>query len=309
MWFRANREKLWYSLNNLYGVIGLTKQAVWKHEQSEMRLEEMLSQVKLIVERVRTDHPGMGLRTIYEKMQPEGIGRDKFESLCLESSLGVGRRRNPRRTTDSRGVKRFDNLLEDVVITGSNQAFVSDITYFEISGRFYYLTFIEDLYSRYIKGHSVSSRLQTEFTTLTALKRAVRNKNIPEGIIFHSDGGGQYYSKEFLKLTEKKGFRNSMGKEACDNPHAERLNGTIKNQYLAYKKIGTLKELEREVDHAVQMYNRERPHRSLRKLTPLQVENGELTKLQRQEKTVKTTDCRGMPLQNTAKQKKPHLTR
>jgi len=54
----------------------------------------------------------MGVRDIYYMMKPEGLGRDRFEKICRELKLSSVRMRNPSRTTDSRGVSRFDNLLE-----------------------------------------------------------------------------------------------------------------------------------------------------------------------------------------------------
>ncbi len=317
MWYREHRELLSYSLNKLYRSIGISKQSVLKYEERRRQEDETLEQMLEIVNQVRKDHPGMGLRTIYEKMRPSGIGRDKFEEQCMQCGLGVVRPRNWRCTTDSRGVKRFDNKLKDFTPTKPDQAWLSDITYYEINNRFYYLTFIEDLYTRYVKGHSVSSTLRTEDTTIPALKQAVRGRELRPGIIIHSDGGGQYYSKEFLKITSLKKFRNSMGKDAYENPHAERLNGTIKNQYLKYRKIRTQKDLEREVARSVRMYNEGRPHKSLYKLTPLQAENGELKKAeQRIRRNKKNAGRRGsLPLITPAKQKriaaqktKKHLT-
>jgi len=58
----------------------------------------------------------------------------------------------------------------------TNQVWVSDITYYEIGGRFYYLIFIMDLYSRRILGYSASYNLFTESTTIPALKMAIRKK-------------------------------------------------------------------------------------------------------------------------------------
>ena len=80
-------------------------------------------------------------------------------------------------------------------------------------------------------GWKASKGLRTEQTTIPCMKSLL--KHVAEGPlpIFHSDGGGQYYCKEFLKLTKGR-LRNSMGKTAYENPKAERLNGTIKNDYL-----------------------------------------------------------------------------
>lgn len=224
---------------------------------------------------VRRDHPGMNLRDIYFKIRPPGIGRDSFESICKQLGLGVNVRRNPRKTTDSQGVKRFKNLLEGLAIYHKNQVWQSDITYFEMRGRFFYLTFIQDAYTRMIVGHSVSRNLQTEYTTIPALQAALRRnkKENTKGLIFHSDGGGQYYSDTFLKLTRTHAIVNSMGKEAQENGMAERLNGVIKNNYLKYYNIKNFDTLVEKVDRVVKLYNEDKPHRSLNRQTPIQFEN------------------------------------
>jgi putative transposase len=201
-----------------------------------------------------------------------------------------------RRTTDSSGVIRFDNLIKDLEITMINQVWQSDISYFEVNGKFYYLTFIIDSYSRKIVGHQVSDRLFTEQTTLKALQKALKNRgyNIPKGLVFHSDGGGQYYDKAFLSLSQKYEMQNSMCEFAWENGKAERINGVIKNNYLKHRNITTYDELIKEVDRSVYLYNEEKPHIKLKRLTPNQFEelyicNGKQTDGEKSATELKTT--------------------
>ena len=265
-----------YSLNNLYQSIGLTKQAF--HQRMDRYLEERSNeeQILMLVYRVREDHPTMGLRDIYFKIAPIGIGRDRFEMLCKQSGLMVERIHNWRRTTDSSGVIRFDNLLIELVINKPNQVWQSDITYYELNGRFYYLTFIIDAFTRVIVGHAVSERLKTEQTTLPALKKAIKsridlNMCIRE-LIFHSDGGGQYYDKDFLLLTKKHNIINSMCQYPWENGKAERVNGIIKNNYLIHRIINSFEQLQIEVDRSVLLYNTDKPHSKLQRKSPIQFE-------------------------------------
>ena len=234
------------------------------------------------------------------------MGRDKFLKLCKELGFVVKQKTRFRGTTDSRGVIRFPNLMQSAAITNMNQAFCSDITYYEVNGAYYYITFIMDCYSRRILGHSVSGRLLTEHTTLPALKQAIKSRKpeLPRGIIFHSDGGGQYYDSAFLELTHKYHFKNSMCEYAYENGKAERINGVIKNNYLRFKQIDSLKDLVREVDCAVYKYNYEKPHKELRHFTPLAYEK-KLLSLQQQTKPTmtesfdaKTQDLWGVEPQN-----------
>jgi hypothetical protein len=183
------------------------------------------------------------------------------------------------------GSTAIENLLEKATLTNINQAFSSDITYFEIDEIFYFITFILDCFSRRILGYAASNSLTTEQTTLPALQMAIktRKNKLPLGIIFHSDGGGQYYDKEFIKLTTMFGFKNSMCEMAYQNGKAERVNGIIKNNYLKHKIINNFDDLVKILDHTVSLYNNERPHKSLNYKTPMLFEK-ELLNLQQQNK-------------------------
>ena len=106
----------------------------------------------------------MGVRDMYHLLRPEFIGRDAFEAFCRTYGLLSDRPVNQSRTTDSRGVTRFENLTISLNLHRLNQLWVSDITYFEVDRKFFYLTFILDAFSRLIVGYSVSKRLFTEHT-------------------------------------------------------------------------------------------------------------------------------------------------
>ncbi len=224
-----------------------------------------------IIEQIRQDHPKMSAREMYFKIMPSCMGRDKFESFCFEYGFRVIKTKNYRKTTNSNGVVRFPNLIRDYELTGVYQVLVSDITYYELNKTFYYLTFIMDLYSREILGYSVSKSMHTEQTTLAALKMVVRRigKEQLEGTIIHSDGGGQYYDLGFRKYTKDLKMLSSMGKDVYENPHAERVNGTIKNSYLIPWNPSNYNELGIYTARAIRNYNTDKAHSSLGRLTPV----------------------------------------
>lgn len=233
--------------------------------------EEEQQQLLPLIDEIRKDHPRMSARDMYILLQPATMGRDQFERFCYESGYRVKKLKNFKVTTNSFGVTRFPNLAKDTKVTGVNQVFVSDITYFEIGDKIYYLTFIMDLYNREISGWSASDNLRTESTTLPALNKVIRNRGSEnlKGAIIHSDGGGQYYCKEFKDLTKDLDMRNSMTEEKVfENSHAERLNGIIKNNYLYPYGPKNFVSLKKLLNKAVLMYNTEKPHKALRKSTP-----------------------------------------
>ncbi len=263
-------------MNQLYDTVKIRKQSF--HQMLKRRATELdkSEQVLFLVNRIRKDHPCMGVREIYIKLNPQGMGRDKFEQFCFELGYRVKKQKNFRVTTDSRGVIRFPNLIRNLEVTAVNQVLVSDITYYEMLGKFFYITLIMDLFNREVVGYSASKSLRTEDTTLPALKRGIKHcgRLVLEGAIIHSDGGGQYYSNEFKKLTKALKMSNSMTEETVyENSHAERLNGTIKNSYLYCYAPETFEELEKELKRAVYMYNNGKPHHALNKMTPVQFRN------------------------------------
>lgn len=260
-------------MNQLYNTLSIKKQSFHQMLKRRVSLLDESEQVLLLVNKIRKDHPHMAVREIYFKLKPLSMGRDKFEQFCFEHGYRIKKQKNFRVTTDSRGVTRFSNLIKDIEVTAVNQVFVSDITYYEMLRKFYYITLIMDLFNREIIGSSASKSLRTEETTLAALKNAIKNRGQAafKGAVFHSDGGGQYYSKEFRKLTNQLIMSSLMTEETVyENAHAERLNGTIKNSYLYAYAPETFQELKKELKRAVYMYNNEKPHKALNKMSPVQ---------------------------------------
>jgi hypothetical protein len=262
-------------MNEIYMAIGTSKQnfhqVIDRMLLHQMEEEQML----MIILQVRKDHPKMSCRDMYRLIQPQFMGRDRFEAYCFEAGFMVALKKNFRRTTNSLGVTRFPNLIQGLELTGVNQVWVSDITYYEMNNRFYYLTFIMDLFSRRIIGYSDSDNLLTDNTTIPALNMAIRSRKMQDlsHMIFHSDGGGQYYCKEFLKITRQYQIKNSMCESVYENPNAERLNRTIKNNYLYPYDPKNKTDLKKMLKRAVDMYNNQKPHRALKGLSPERFEN------------------------------------
>lgn len=256
-----------YSLELLYQSLGVSKQAFHQYykrtEERGQKIERLCRQVDVL----RKEHPGCGLEKLYWQLQPDWLGRDRFISLLQERGYGVPRKRSNHRTTYSVKSNRFTNLVSGRTITGINQVWQTDITYFWSMGRYYYLTFIIDVYSRRIVGYWVSDNLRSEANrkALSMAFRARKGQDLSL-LIHHSDRGSQYVDAKYLSMLSKGGVpaeRVSMCICAQDNAYTERVNGTIKSEYLDYRGINSEKQLESAVKQAVEHYNDHRPHRSL----------------------------------------------
>jgi transposase InsO family protein len=160
-------------------------------------------------------------------------------------------------------------MVKDMVLTGRNQAWASDITYIRTDEGFLYLALISDRWSRKIAGYHAGNTLEAE-GALAALKKAAAALGEGEQPVHHSDRGCQYCCHAYVDELTKHGLSVSMTEEAhCyENALAERVNGILKQEYgLA----GTFKgkaEAVRAIDEAVFLFNTKRPHLSLLYKTP-----------------------------------------
>lgn len=254
----------------IYEYAQTSKQNIHQRYQRFQDKIDELYQLEYLLHELRDDHPKMGGVKLYAMLQPKHIGRDRFLSFYRNLGFCVERKRNFKRTTNSNGVIRFPNLVDTTKLTHVNQVWASDITYYQLEGRFYYITFIMDLFSRYIVGYSLSNRLLTTHTTIPAFKMALKTYSGDQQLILHSDGGGQYYSKKFLKLTKNRVI-NSMAETVYENAHAERINGIVKNEYLIPWDPQNFSQLWKQLNQAVTNYNQNRPHRSLNLKTPSEI--------------------------------------
>ena len=254
---------------------GISRQA---HFQSMLRsLKEAEKAVLYIrmMEQAREIHPGMGLRTMYEMLHPEGIGRDAFIALGLQEGFRLKNVEKQTRTTYSVKSNRYSNLLGEIEFTDINQLWSSDITYFLCQYQFFYIVFIMDVYSRRILGFNVADNMRAE-NNVAALQMALKTRSIKkyqQQLIHHSDKGGQYVSDVYTQLLEEYEIRISMCNEVYENTHIERVNDTIKNQYLNRMEINSRQELNERLGEAIKAYNESRPHQSLKMLSPVQYEN------------------------------------
>ena len=250
-------------MSALYRLSGFSKQNFHQRvRRAEFYMEELV-QIEWLIYQIRDEHPRMGQSKLYRMLQPKFMGRDRFAAFYREKGFSLEQSRNYKRTTDSSGVVRFPNCIDALDVTHVNQVWVSDITYYQIDKVFYYLTFIMDRHSRSILGYQASRRMLTSDTTIPALKMAYQYLNSEDDKpILHSDGGGQYYSKAFLALTRDRCI-NSMATLVYENIHAERINGTIKNEYLKPWNPRSFPSLQKKLHRAVRNYNYNRPHQAL----------------------------------------------
>ncbi len=262
-----------FSMNQLYKTIGISKQAVSQYAQRQAIFDSRVPQLILEADDLRADHPGCGVEKMYDILYPDFIGRDRFIETMMGLGYRIKKKRNYKRTTIA-GKKFYTNLIKGLRINAPNVVWQSDITYLPLNGKHYYAVFIIDVYTKKIVGFMASDNMRAQ-ANLDTLKMALKENNAPE---FHnSDRGSQYTYHEYIDLLVNNGTKISMSFSGLDNAYAERINRTIKEEYLNYWKPKTFFQLKKCVAKAVYNYNEKRTHKNLPKMSPNNFEKYWLT--------------------------------
>lgn len=256
-------------MNQLYKSIGISKQAVHQYQKRQQVFDHKVMDLLAEAEDLRKIHPGCGVEKMYHVLKPDFIGRDRFVGLFMDLGFRLKRKKNYRRTTIASKIY-YPNLIKGMEVTAPSVIWQSDITYIDINGKFYYAVFIIDVYSKKIVGYHISDSMRAE-ANVKALKMALKKNKAPQ--IHHSDRGSQYVYKAYVKLLRQSETQISMALSAQDNAYAERINRTIKEEYLDYWKPINHQQLKRNIKEAVNHYNNKRPHNHLNKMTPIEFEN------------------------------------
>lgn len=260
-------------MKQVYEVAGLSKQALHQYRIRELHKADKANQFFEQANEMRKEHPKAGCRKMALDMVCKGWGRDKIERLLLINGYRVYHPPNYARTTRSQHELYFPNLIEGLELNNINQVVQTDITYYRVASRFYYLVFIIDVYSRRIVGYAVSKTLEAQ-GNIKALNKMLetRKNDCVINLIHHSDRGSQYIDKMYLKTLADHSIQISMCKEAWENAYSERINRTIKEEYLDGWDIKDFAELSRCVTKAVKHYNGKRRHQGLSWQTPTEFE-------------------------------------
>lgn len=149
---------------------------------------------------------------------------------------------------------------------------MSDITYIRLGKEFVYLAVIMDVFTRAIRGWNLSHRLDRSLT-VTALQRALK-KGAPK--IHHSDQGVQYASTDYTDLLKGNQVQISMSHKGSpeENPYAERLIRTIKEEEVDLSEYRDFAEAQAQIGHFIEeVYQKKRIHSSLGYRTPQEYED------------------------------------
>lgn len=258
-------------------VLGYTRQQYYKQRQARCIQEQRQEQIRLLVCRERKLLPKVGTRKLHMLLQhafdERGItcGRDQlFSILRYHGLLNRPRKRYIQTTMSRHWMRKYPNLVRNYTPTAPEQVWVSDITYIKTDEGYSYLSLVTDAYSRKIMGYNLSRSLDAE-QTRKALSMALAQRTYPHRrVIHHSDRGHQYCSKDYVALATENDIHMSMTEHSdpYENALAERMNRTLKEEFLLDATLPSHHYALMLVTQAVELYNTYRPHLALNGKTP-----------------------------------------
>ena len=197
-------------------------------------------------------------------------------TMQLHGIRAKGKRRFKVTTDSKHDLPISPNLLDrQFSVAEPDKVWAGDITYIATDEGWLFLAVVIDLFSRQVVGWSLREDM-TRDIVIDALRMAwfKRHPAKQAGLIFHSDRGSQYASKDFRDVLTEYGITSSMSRKGncSDNACSETLFGSLKVERLHGQRLETRRQAKDETIAWLLWYNRTRLHSTLAYVSPMQFE-------------------------------------
>ena len=213
-----------------------------------------------------------GYRRVTDELHNRGIllNHKTVQRLMKELGLICRVRMKKYRSYKGEQGKVADNELNrEFRAEKPNQKWVTDVTEFRLFGQKLYLSPILDLFSGDIVTYTISDSPNLLMVT-TMLEQAFQKVPDNTGLLLHSDQGWHYQHKQYRKMLEEKGIKQSMSRKGnCyDNSVMENFFGHLKSELLYLQEFDSVEHFKAELIDYIDYYNNRRIKARLKGLPP-----------------------------------------
>ena len=256
----------------LLEIAQLPRATFYYHLKAQSR-EDKYTAAKEEITAIYHEHKGRyGYRRITTELNKRGIFLNHKTVQRLMRELGIQCRVRMKKYRSYKGeVGKIapNHLKRNFHAEKPNQKWVTDVTEFHLFGQKLYLSPILDLYSGDIVTYTISDSPNLLMVT-TMLEQAFQQIPDNTGLLLHSDQGWHYQHKQYRKMLEEKGVKQSMSRKGnCyDNSVMENFFGHLKSELLYLQEFDSVEHFKAELIDYIDYYNNRRIKARLKGLPP-----------------------------------------
>jgi transposase InsO family protein len=279
-WIQEQQKCNEFNVDKMCEALDVSRSGYYAHKNAPPTLRENEDErlTKLIIKSFYESDRNYGTERIQRDLRDwgENVSRRRIGRLMRKVGLVCKTVKKFKATTNSKHNESISpNLLNrNFQVDEPNQVWVGDITYIWTDMGWLYLATVIDLFSRKVVGWSMSNRMKTSLVN-DAMLMAIWQRKPPKGLIWHTDRGSQYASKEHRALLKQHHIQQSMSRkgDCWDNAVAESFFHTLKTELVFHERYKTREQAHASIFEYIEVfYNRKRRHSANNLMSPANFE-------------------------------------
>ncbi|WP_157420055.1 IS3 family transposase [Oceanisphaera avium] len=268
-----------YPVSKLCQVFGVHRSSFkyWQQRSQKPVCAKHIEEIAKVKELFRESGKSAGARSIAQMATTQAVPLSRYRAGRLMKKLGLVScqiREHRYKKASNEHVETPNELARQFNVEVPNGVWCGDVTYIWSGNRWAYLAVVLDLFARKPIGWAISLSPDSKLTS-SALKMAYESRGRPKGVMFHSDQGCHYTSRQFRQTLWQCQIKPSMSRRGnCwDNAPMERFFRSLKVEWVPTYGYQSLSEAQHHiVKYLIGYYSQLRPHQHNGGISPNQAE-------------------------------------